>query len=206
MLPIASFESGYLMFVTKEGTVKRTALSEYANPRKGGIIAVNLKDKDELVSVLLTSGNDEIILASKQGQAVRFNEKDVTIMGRQATGVRGMKIMGADGVVGAETAVSNSTILTVTELGYGKRTLIDDYRLIRRGGSGVINIKTDKGKVAGIKTVFDDDELLFMTQKGQAIRVSAKDISVIGRNTQGVRIMKLDADDKVNTVAKVEKD
>ncbi|MEK6904221.1 MAG: DNA gyrase subunit A, partial [Nanoarchaeota archaeon] len=206
LLPIASFESGYLMFVTKEGTVKRTALGEYANPRKGGIIAVNLKDKDELVSVLLTSGNDEIILASKQGQAVRFNEKDVTIMGRQATGVRGMKIMGADGVVGAETAVSNSTILTVTELGYGKRTLIDDYRLIRRGGSGVINIKTDKGKVAGIKTVFDDDELLFMTQKGQAIRVSAKDISVIGRNTQGVRIMKLDADDKVNTVAKVEKD
>lgn len=208
LLPISSFESGYLMFVTKNGIAKRTELKEYSNPRRGGIRALNLKDNDELMSVLLTSGENEIIIASRQGQAVRFNEKDVSVMGRQASGVRGMKIMGADGVVGAEAAVNSSTILTITELGYGKRTDVSDYRLTRRGGLGVINLKiTEKnGKVAGIKTVFDGDELLFMTQKGQAIRVSAKDISVIGRNTQGVRIMRLEEGDKINAVAKVEKE
>ncbi|MEK6812770.1 MAG: DNA gyrase C-terminal beta-propeller domain-containing protein, partial [Nanoarchaeota archaeon] len=205
LLPVASFTLGNLFFVTKKGTVKRTRLEEFSNPRRGGIVALNLREQDELITVLHTSGNQEILLASKEGQAVRFNEEKVSIVGRQAAGVRGMHVLENDAVVGAEAVIPGTSLLTVTEQGYGKRTLIDEYRLTNRGGTGVTNIKiTEKnGKVAGVLSVTDADEILCMTKQGQAIRIPAKEISVIGRNTQGVRIMRLDEHDKVNAVAKV---
>ncbi|MDO8628328.1 MAG: DNA gyrase C-terminal beta-propeller domain-containing protein, partial [Nanoarchaeota archaeon] len=207
ILPIQDYNQGTLFFATKQGTVKRTELKEFSNPRKGGILAINLEEKDELISALLTDGNKEIIIASKQGQAVRFNETAVRSMGRQAGGVRGISLDTNDEVIGAEAAQTGSTILTITEQGYGKRTPVEDYRLTNRGGSGVINIKiTEKnGPVAAILTTYEDDELICMTNNGQVIRIAAKDVSIIGRNTQGVRIMKVE-EDKVTTVAKVGKD
>ncbi|HLD15867.1 MAG TPA: DNA gyrase subunit A [Candidatus Nanoarchaeia archaeon] len=208
LLPISQFDANkFLIFATKQGIVKKTSLAEYSNPRKGGIIAINLRDADELIQVALTDGSKELIMGTRNGNAVRFNENDVSVMGRNATGVRGIKLEMNDGVIGLETAIAGTTVLTVTEKGFGKRTPVDDYRLIRRGGSGVINIKvTEKnGKVAAIKTVFDDDEIMLITEKGVIIRVNAKDISVIGRNTQGVTIMRVD-NDKVRTVAKIAKE
>ncbi len=203
ILPVASFKEGNLFFVTRNGIVKRTKLEEFSNPRKGGIVALNLKDNDELITVLQTKGSQEVIIASENGQAVRFNEEKASIMGRQASGVRGMHLVD-DKVIGAEVVAVGTSLLTITEKGYGKRTAIEDYRLTNRGGIGVTNIKiTEKnGKVAGILSVTDEDGILCMTEKGQAIRINAKEISVIGRNTQGVRIMKVE-DDKVNAVAKV---
>ena len=205
ILPVASFAEGNLLFVTCKGIVKKTKLEEFSNPRRGGIVALNLKEQDELIAVLQTKGEQEIIIASKEGQAVRFNEEKVSIMGRQAAGVRGMHVVGDDQVIGAEVVNAGTTLLTITEKGYGKRTAIEDYRLTNRGGIGVTNIKiTEKnGKVAGILSVTEGDEILCMTEKGQAIRIPAKEISVIGRNTQGVRIMKVDEGGKINAVAKV---
>lgn len=206
VLPIVKFDDKhYLLFATKNGLLKKTKLSEYSNPRKGGIIAINLKDNDGVVQVRLTPGTLQMILCSKNGKAVRFNETDVNPMGRNATGVRGIRLDKGDEVIGMEVALSKAALLTVTESGYGKRTLIDDYNLIRRGGKGVINIKTSprNGKVVGIKTVMDHDEIMLISSKGVIIRVAAKDISMIGRNTQGVRVMKLNAGDKVTTVARV---
>ncbi|HLD12822.1 MAG TPA: DNA gyrase subunit A [Candidatus Nanoarchaeia archaeon] len=206
ILPIKSYE-GYALFTTKKGTVKKTKLKEYSNERNSGIIAISLDEEDEVINVLHTNGNQELLLATKQGQAVRCNEQTIRDMGRTATGVRGIWLQEHDEVIGAELAQPGTTILTITELGYGKRTPIEDYRLTNRGGSGVINIKiTEKnGPVAGITTVTEDEEVLFMTTQGQAIRVPVNNISSIGRNTQGVRIMKLNEGDKVNAIAKIEK-
>ena len=208
ILPLANFNSqNYLMFVTKKGLLKKTSLEEYSRPRHGGIRAINIRDNDELVSVRLTPGNLEFILASKNGQAVKFNENDVRQMGRNAIGVRGIKLRGDDEVVGLEVALKNATLLTVTENGFGKRTDMDDYRLIRRGGSGVINIKINErnGKVVGIKTVRDDDEVMMISKSGIVIRMPMVNVSSIGRNTQGVTLMKLREGDKVTTVARTVK-
>src|SRR3989344_2347060 len=164
ILPIKSYE-GYALFTTKKGTVKKTKLKEYSNERNSGIIAISLDEEDEVINVLHTNGNQELLLATKQGQAVRCNEQTIRDMGRTATGVRGIWLQEHDEVIGAELAQPGTTILTITELGYGKRTPIEDYRLTNRGGSGVINIKiTEKnGPVAGITTVTEDEEVLFMT-------------------------------------------
>ncbi len=200
MIPIKGFD-GYLVMVTKKGIVKRIKLDVFSNPRRGGIIAIKL-DGDELVDVKLTDGNQKLIIASANGNAVKFKEEDVRVMGRNSYGVRGMKLE-KDMVIGME--IARDSLLTVTENGYGKRTNIDEYRLIRRGGKGVINIKTSKrnGKVIGIKTVKEDDEIICISENGILIRIPVNGISEIGRNTQGVIIMKLNEKDRVNGVAKI---
>ena len=177
-------------------------MKEYSRPRKGGIVAINLKQGDSLIDVILTKDGEELIIASEKGKAIRFSEKQIRAVGRNSMGVRAIKLVN-DKVVGAD--ICKDTLLTITENGYGKRTDIEEYRLINRGGSGVINIKTSErnGKVVGIKSVSGDDELIFVTKKGILIRVIAKNISKIGRNTQGVRLMKLKEEDKVISLAKV---
>lgn len=204
-IPVKQFEENkFLFMVTSNGTVKKTSLAEFSNPRKGGIIALGLDDKDELKSVMLTDGNQQIIIATKQGMAVKFHESDVRPMGRTATGVIGIRLRD-DSVIGATIADDSRTLVTITENGFGKRTIISDYRLINRGGVGVINLKiTDKnGSVVSIASVSDDDELMLISQNGVLIRTPAKGISVIGRNTQGVRVMKLDDNDKVISLARI---
>jgi len=205
-IPVKEFDPDkYLIIATKNGIVKKTSLEAYSNPRKGGIIGITLHENDSLVNVLLTSGFDELIIASKKGNAVRFNEKDVRGVGRSASGVRGIRLEKNDEVVGMEKITESKTLLTITENGYGKRTEISDYRLIRRGGKGVINIKTSErnGNVVCIKAVNEDDEVMTISEKGIIIRMPVKDISCIGRNTQGVRIMRLKEGDRVTTVEKV---
>ncbi|MEM3154489.1 MAG: DNA gyrase subunit A [Candidatus Woesearchaeota archaeon] len=204
-IPVKQFEENkFLFMVTANGIVKKTSLAEFSNPRKGGIIALNLEPKDELKSVMLTDGNQQVIIATKQGMAVKFHERDVRPMGRTATGVIGIRLRD-DQVVGATIADDNLSLVTITENGYGKRSPISDYRLINRGGVGVINIKiTDKnGAVVGIASVTDNDELMLISQSGVLIRTPVTGISVIGRNTQGVRIMRLDEKDKVIGLAKI---
>jgi DNA gyrase subunit A len=204
-IPVKQFEENkFLFMVTANGTVKKTSLAEFSNPRKGGIIALGLDEKDELKSVMLTDGNQQIIIATKQGMAVKFQESDVRPMGRTATGVIGIRLRD-DNVVGATIADDKLSLVTITENGYGKRSPISDYRLINRGGVGVINIKiTDKNsQVVAIAQVADNDELMLISQSGVLIRTPVTGISVIGRNTQGVRVMRLDEKDKVISLAKI---
>jgi len=204
VLPVKNFINAYLFFCTKNGLIKKTSLKEFSNPRKGGIRAIKLKEKDEVIKVMLTSGDFEIIIGSRNGLAVKFNEKDIREIGRNASGVRGIRLI-KDAVVGMEIAKEKSDLLTITENGFGKRTAMDEYRLIKRGGKGVINIKTEgrNGKVVGIKTVMDSDEVMFITKKGVVIRTNVNGISKVGRNTLGVRIMRLKDGDKVTSVARV---
>ena len=206
MLPIPVFDDHqYLLMATKKGLLKKTLLSAYSNPRKGGILALKLKPDDELITVRLTPGILDMILATRNGYAIRFNEQDIKPVGRNASGVRGIRLRKEDGVVGMEVALDSASLFTITEHGYGKRTSSTEYHGIRRGGKGVINIQTleRNGKVVGIKTVKEGDELILMTAQGIVLRVAATDISCIGRNTQGVRIMKLNDQDTVTAVARV---
>jgi DNA gyrase subunit A len=195
----------FLVFATKKGLVKKTNLDAYSNPRHGGIWAIFLNDGDDVVDVVKTNGSQQLILATAEGNAVRFNETDVRAVGRYSQGVRGIKVRGNDVVIGMVVADETKTLLTITENGFGKRTEIRDYRLINRGGSGVINIKTTErnGNVVTIKEVSDEDELMLISVSGQIIRTSAKFISVISRNTQGVRLMRLNQGDKVADAAKI---
>ena len=205
LIPVKDFTTGYLFMVTKKGIVKKTSLQEFSNPRKGGIIALGLEQDDELINVLQTDGAQQIILATTDGMAVKFHEQDVRPMGRTAYGVYGVKLKEQDKVVGAAIAKDTETLLTVTKQGYGKRSPISEYRLISRGGVGVINIKiTEKnGPVVAVKAVRDDDELMLISQNGIVLRTPAKQISVIGRNTQGVRVMRLEQDDTVMAAATI---
>ena len=203
-IPVRQFDDQhYLILGTKIGIIKTTNLNEYSRPRKGGIIAFNLEEGQELSKAELTDGMKEIIIATKEGNAVRFNEEDVRSVGRNSKGVTGIKLRDKDGVIGMVLGEKGKTLLTITENGYGKRTPVEDYRLINRGGSGVINMKlNDKtGKVVAIKSVDDNDELMIITKNGIAIRVATKDISEISRNTQGVRIIKLEDKDIVVSAA-----
>ena len=205
VLPIKQFDDQHsLIFVTKRGLVKKSSLRDFSNPRKGGINAINLRENDEVVQVRLTPGNLRFIIGTKKGKAVKFGEEDVRVMGRNTSGVRGIRLRN-DEVIGMEVAIDDGDLLTVTEKGFGKRTSMEEYRLIRRGGSGVrnINITEKNGNVVGIKTVKDHDEVMCVTDKGQIIRIRVKDISRIGRNTQGVRVMRLREDDKVASVSRV---
>ncbi|MFA6089495.1 MAG: DNA gyrase subunit A [Candidatus Woesearchaeota archaeon] len=205
---VKNFESGNLLFATKKGIVKKTELVEYSRPRAGGIIALSLDADDELIKVVRTTGKDNIILATKKGNAVLFNEEDVRCMGRSATGVIGIRLDNDDDLVGSEIAKENYSVLTITENGFGKRSPLDEYRLIRRGGSGVINIKCSErnGNVVGIKCVKDNDSIMIISRDGTVIRTSVDTISVIGRNTQGVIIMRLDKNDKVVAIAAIEEE
>ncbi|MCC4771374.1 DNA gyrase subunit A [Methanosarcina sp. DH2] len=207
MISVEQFaEDKYLLMTTRAGTIKKTPLSEFRNPRKAGIIAVSLDEGDELVKVLLTDGKQEIVIVSKKGKAIRFAEEDVRPMGRTARGVRGMTLDGPDDeVVSLDLVDETTTLLTVTENGFGKRTEYSQYPAHRRGGKGVITIVTNirNGPVSNVKSVAEDDELMITSSEGIIIRIPAKDISIQGRNTQGVRIMNMKAGDKVVGMARI---
>ena len=207
MIPVKEFaEDRYLLMATRAGTIKKTPLSEFRNPRKAGIIAVSLDEGDELVKVLLTDGKQEIVMVSKKGKSIRFSEGDVRPMGRTARGVRGMTLDGpGDEVVSLDLVDETTTLLTVTENGFGKRTEYSQYPAHRRGGKGVITIVTNlrNGSVSNVKSVAEDDELMFTSAEGIIIRIPAKDISIQGRNTQGVRIMNMKSGDKVVGMARI---
>jgi DNA gyrase subunit A len=207
MISVEEFaEDKYLFMATRAGTVKKTPLSEFRNPRRAGIIAVSLDEGDELVKVLLTDGKQEIVMVSKKGKAIRFSEDDVRPMGRTARGVRGMTLDGSDDeVVSLDLVDETTTLLTVTDNGFGKRTEYSQYPAHRRGGKGVITIITNlrNGFVSNVKSVADDDELMFTSAEGIIIRIPAKDISIQGRNTQGVRVMNIKPGDKISSMARI---
>ncbi|QRK12230.1 DNA gyrase subunit A [Archangium violaceum] len=199
-------ENQYVFFVTKRGVVKRTDLSAFANVRASGIIALGIDDGDELVAVKITDGTKDILLSTATGMSIRFPESEVRSMGRQAYGVKGITLEDGDEVVGADVVEKDTTILTVTENGYGKRTEEGEYRQQGRGGKGIIDIKTTErnGKVVGLVQVTDKDEVMLVTNGGMLIRMKAKEISVIGRNTQGVRLIALEsAEEKVTGISKL---
>ncbi len=201
-------EDNFVVMATKNGQIKKTPLTAFSNPRKAGVNAMNLPSNDELIEATITDGEYEIVLATRMGMAIRFPEEKVRSMGRTAYGVRGINLAKNDYVIGMVAVKRDSSLLVVSENGYGKRTKIDDYRMTNRGGKGVINMKASErnGEVVTIKEVLDQDELILMTQNGIANRQSVKDIKVIGRNTQGVRLIKLKGDDKVTDVARVVND
>ncbi len=196
----------YLIMATEKGTIKKTVLSAYGNVRKGGINAINLAAGDKLIEVKMTDGKNDIVIGTSNGFAIRFNEKDVRDMGRTATGVRGVRLGKGDKAVGLLVIRSDkATVLVVTEKGYGKRSDIEDYRITKRGGKGVITVKTtDKvGKLIALMEVVDRDELVIISTQGMIIRQSVKDLRVMGRNTQGVRVIRLNEHDSIADIARV---
>ncbi|MFH1190332.1 MAG: DNA gyrase subunit A [Candidatus Omnitrophota bacterium] len=205
-VPVKEYKEGhFLVMATKNGSIKKTDLQAYANPRKGGIIGMGLEKDDELIGVEKTSGSDEILLATREGKAIRFKEEQVRDMGRSAKGVRGIRLGKKDAVIAMAVVRPEQTVLTVTGLGFGKRTFFKEYRLQSRGGKGIINIKVTgkNGQAIGLKTVSDKDELMLVTEKGMVVRCPVKDVRTTGRSTQGVRLMKIDAHDVVTSVAKI---
>lgn len=204
ILPVKDFDEPFFVFmVTKKGVVKRIELKAFSNPRRGGIIAASVGKNDTIVDVKLTKGDEEILIITSRGQAVRFNENEVRAMGRSARGVKGVSLVGNDWVVGVEVARREATLLSAAENGYGKRTKIGEFRLTHRGGKGVIVMKvTDKtGRLVSAMEVTDEDELLLMTGTGQVIRIAANSVSKLGRNTMGVRLIHLDPGDKLVDIA-----
>lgn len=199
-------EDQFLIMATEKGTIKKTVLSAYGNVRKGGINAINLVPGDKLIEVKMTDGKNDIVIGTRNGFAIRFNEKDVRDMGRTATGVRGVRLGKGDQVVGLLVIRNDqTTVLVVTEKGYGKRSDINDYRITKRGGKGVITVKTtDKvGKMIAMMEVVDRDELVIISTQGMVIRQSVKDLRVMGRNTQGVRVIRLNEGDSIADIARV---
>ena len=206
IVPVNEFdESRFLMKVTKNGLVKKTVLSAYSRPRRDGIIAMDVLEEDQLIGAVITDGSQDVILGTRRGQAIRFSEEDVRDMGRKARGVRGIRLEGGDSVVEMVVAKGERSLLTVCENGYGKRTHVSDYRLTRRGGKGVINIRTTErnGKVVSLSEVVDEDELMIVSQGGILIRLPIRDVNAIGRNTQGVKLINLETGDRVFGVARV---
>ena len=196
-------DDGYLFMATVKGTIKKTPVKDYANIRTNGLIAIKLDDGDELRWIKRSSGNDDILISTSAGQAIRFNEKDARSMGRAARGVRGVRLRPNDSVVGMDIANDDRTLLVISENGYGKATKISNFPSHKRGGVGikaaVVTAKT--GPIISVKTIQQDDiEALLVSTQGQTIRVSLKDIPVLGRTTQGVRIMKTSDDDSVASV------
>jgi DNA gyrase subunit A len=205
-IPVKEFSAdNFLVMATRLGLIKKTRLDEYSNPRKGGIIGMTLEKGDELIEVKLTDGKQELLIATRQGKAIRFPESQVRDMGRQAKGVRGISLVKKDEVIAMELAQKEATVLTVAELGFAKRTPINQYRLQRRGGKGIINMKvtSKNGPAVRLKTVSDNDELMVITQNGMFLRCPVKDIRSTGRSAQGVRLIKLADKDRVSCVAPV---
>jgi DNA gyrase subunit A len=206
-VPVRDFESGgHILFATKLGKVKKTELAAYSHPKRGGIQAITLEESDEVMAARRTDGQREVLLSTREGMVIRFAEDEVRSVGRVAAGVRGIDLEEGDQVIAAEVAQEGVSILTVTERGYGKRTPLEEYRLIGRAGKGVIDIKTGgrNGSVVGMLLVRDDHDVLVVTTKGKIIRVHAAEVTSQGRNTMGVRIIDLDADDQVGSIARVE--
>jgi DNA gyrase subunit A len=206
MLAVKEFEDDkFVVMGTRKGVIKKTALSSFSNPRAGGIIAMGVEDGDAVIAVLGTDGKGEIFIGTHDGMAIRFEEGDVRPMGRTAYGVRGITLRDGDFVVAIELVHPGGTLLTVTERGYGKRTEIDEYRVQSRGGVGIINISTSErnGHVVGVACVQEGDELLLITQQGMIIRMPTNDVRAIGRATQGVRLIDVEAEDGVVSVARL---
>jgi len=200
VLNVPAFEPGsYIITATKNGLVKKTDIMAYSRPRSGGIIALDLVPGDELISARITDGNMNIFLGSSCGKSIRFHESDVRATGRVARGVRGLRLATDDSIVGMEVLNHGQTLFTATEYGYGKRTSIDEYHIQKRGGKGVITIKTSErnGKVIAILLVEDDDDLMLIANSGKLIRIPVKGLSIISRNTQGVKLIDMDAEEKV---------
>ncbi len=195
----------YLLFVTRNGVVKKTMFNAYDNGRQDGLIAINLRDGDELVRVIPTSGHDDILLISSSGQGIRFSEEDVRPMGRNASGVRGMRLRPADAVVGADVALPDGHVLTITDAGYGKRTAVEQFNRQGRGGQGVRahRVREGRGRVVTGFLADDDDDVLLVNDSGTIIRTVVGSISVQGRDATGVRVMNLDEDTRVAAVARV---
>lgn len=212
ILPVKEFSEGkFIITATQNGIIKKTDLMAYSNPRAGGIIALTIDEGDRLVSTRLSDGSMDVLLASRNGKAIRFAEKDVRSMGRTSRGVRGMQFEGEDRLIGMEVVsdATSATLVTITENGYGKRTNLDEYRLQGRGGKGIITIKTSdrNGHVVDIKLINEDFDLMFITDRGKVLRTGVCDLSIIGRNTQGVRLMVLENEERIVAVAKLaEKD
>jgi len=207
-LPVKEFrDDRFVVMATRQGVIKKTELSAYGNPRQGGIIALSLDQGDKLIGVQITDGQREILLGTRQGIVIRFKEEEVRPMGRTAYGVRGITLEEGNEVIGMETITPDSTtsILTVTEGGYGKRTPVTEYRIQGRGGKGIISVKTTErnGLAVGFLQVRDEDEIVLMAAKGKILRCKVDDIRQIGRNTQGVRLLDLEDDDRVIGVARL---
>jgi DNA gyrase subunit A len=206
MVPGRAFDDQHdLVMATRGGILKKTVPSAFSRPMKGGIRAINLEEKDELIGVVMTTGDNELMLASKDGLACRFQESDVRPMGRAATGVAGMKRADGDACIGLMVVLPSCTVLTVAQNGLGKRSAFEDYRLTKRGAKGVINMHlTDKtGPVVACMTVEGDDEVMIITTGGMVVRTAVNGIRVIGRATQGVKVMRLKEDDRVVSVARL---
>ena len=208
VIPVEQFvDDAYLFFATKKGIVKKTPLNDYANIRRGGLIAINLREDDDLIGVKLTDGNQEIIMGTRAGLSIRFPENDVRSMGRTATGVKGIAIGEEDAVIDMDIVQEDDDVLIVTAKGYGKRTPMNEYRTQARGGKGVrtLNVTEKNGAIVGLKVVKNEEDLMIITAQGTIIRISIEGISSMGRNTQGVRLIHIREEDEVSTVAKAEK-
>jgi DNA gyrase subunit A len=203
-------ENNFIIMCTKKGTIKKTSLEAYSRPRANGINAININEGDSLLEASLTSGTSEIVMALKSGRAIRFNESTVRPMGRTATGVRGISLENADDEVVGMISIDNpeTTVLVVSEKGYGKRTDIDDYRVTNRGGKGVktLNITDKTGKLVAIKGVTDNEDLMIINKSGVIIRIAVSELRTMGRATQGVRLITLKGNDEIASVAKIEHD
>jgi len=210
MVSVRDFEEAnkYLIMATANGIIKKSLLKDYSRPRRGGIIAVNLDEGDSLIEVKDTDGESDIIISSRKGMAIKFSEKDVRPMGRTARGVKGISLKDGDFVVGMDIITESDSLLTACENGYGKRTPVENYRMQKRGGKGVINIKASErnGVVVAVKKVDVEDEIMLITKNGIINRQKVKEIRAIGRNTQGVRLMKLDSEDKLVSLARIAKE
>lgn len=205
VFPVDTFEDGNLVLITKHGSIKKTKMSEYSNIRQSGLIALGLREGDELMAVLQTSGDDHIIVGTHQGMAITFHENDVREMGRTAMGVRAISLREDDSVVGAGIMTPESYVLVITENGYGKRTDVGEYRVQTRGGVGIktINITQKTGLMVGIKVVNENEDIMLISSEGVIIRMNVSEISCFGRDTQGVRVMRLDNDAKVVCFEKI---
>jgi DNA gyrase subunit A len=207
VLSIREFEAGgFILFATKQGKVKKTELGAYSHPRAGGIQAIALEEGDEVMAARRTDGQREVVMSTKKGTIIRFSEEECRPMGRVAAGVRGIDVEDGDQVIAAEVVLEGAALLTVTARGYGKQTPLEEYRLQGRAGKGIIDIKTGgrNGDVVGVIQVRPTDDILVVTTKGMIIRMHAADVSSQGRNTWGVRVIDLDPDDQVGSVARVE--
>jgi DNA gyrase subunit A len=205
MIPVSEFDGRYVLMATRRGTVKKTPLEAYSRPKRGGIIAVKLSADDELMGVCLTDGTQDILLGTRSGRATRFNEAEVRSMGRSAGGVRGIRLRKGDEVVGMAIAEPEGTLLTVCENGYGKRTPFEDYPAKHRGTHGVINIQTTRrnGRCVGMVGVHDDDEVMMITANGMVIRTSMQEVRPMGRNAQGVRMIRLNEGDSLVSLTRI---
>lgn len=206
ILAVREFAEGkYIVMATKKGLIKKTPLMEYSRPRAGGIIALSIDKDDELIAARLTDGNQSLLLGGRKGKAIRFREEEARPVGRKARGVRGMSVGKDDEIIGMESIGEGATILTVTENGFGKRTNTSEYRIQGRGGMGIITIRTTErnGNVIGMKQVTDHDDVMLITNHGKIIRMKIKGISVIGRNTQGVKLINVDQGEKVVGIARL---